>query len=194
MIIECNRCYTRYRYDEGRFLGRPTKKVRCTKCLSVFEVDNPASAPSAASTEARADETFTRLSPEAGERKPADSTRKMQTRSAGKPSAASDLALPADAKLSLAVISGTAAGTMFVIEKPRIVIGREECDLRLDDPEVSRNHAAIEVSGDRVTLVDLESTNGTFLGEEAVREAVLENQDEFAIGGSTLMLIVTQKV
>ena len=64
-------------------------------------------------------------------------------------------------------------------------------DLALDDPEVSRQHAAIEVAGERVRVIDLGSSNGTFVGDESVAEAPLENQAEFTIGGSTLMLIVT---
>ena len=39
--------------------------------------------------------------------------------------------------------------------------------------------------------MDLGSANGTQIGERAVEEAPLENQSEFTIGGSTLMLIVT---
>ena len=94
-------------------------------------------------------------------------------------------------KLSLAVIAGPDAGRMFAIETPRVVIGREEVDLALDDPEISRHHAAIEVRGDDILLLDLGSTNGTFVGDQAISQAPLENQSEFTIGGSTLMLIVT---
>jgi len=71
------------------------------------------------------------------------------------------------------------------------VIGREGVDLSLDDPEISRQHAALEVRGEEVTLCDLGSTNGTLIGEQPVGEAPLENQSEFTVGGSTLMLIVT---
>jgi pSer/pThr/pTyr-binding forkhead associated (FHA) protein len=80
---------------------------------------------------------------------------------------------------------------MYVIDKPRIVIGREEVDFALDDPEISRQHAAIEVNGDEVLLLDLNSTNGTLIDEAAITESPLENQGEFTIGGSTIMLIVT---
>ena len=52
----------------------------------------------------------------------------------------------------------------------------------MDDPEISRAHAALEVAGEQVTLVDLGSTNGTFMGEEPVNEAPIENQCEFAVG------------
>jgi S-DNA-T family DNA segregation ATPase FtsK/SpoIIIE len=64
-------------------------------------------------------------------------------------------------------------------------------DLALDDPELSRQHAALEVRGEEVTLHDLGSTNGTLVGEQPVSEAPLENQMEFTVGASTLMLIVT---
>jgi pSer/pThr/pTyr-binding forkhead associated (FHA) protein len=47
------------------------------------------------------------------------------------------------------------------------------------------------VRGDDILLLDLGSTNGTFVGDQAVSQAPLENQSEFTIGGSTLMLIVT---
>ena len=192
MIIECDRCYTRYRYDESRFQGKTSKKVRCTKCLSIFEVQNPAGEADAPAAESKADETHTRLSDDPG-RRAGSPTRKTKLGTAERQRAGEQLALPDDARLSLAVIAGPAAGAIFEIEKARVVIGREGADILLDDPEVSRNHSAIEVYGDRIALVDLNSTNGTFVGEEAIREAVLDNQDEFSVGGSTLMLIVTPK-
>ena len=104
---------------------------------------------------------------------------------------ATQLKLPQDVKLSLAVIAGPDAGRMFLIEKPRTVIGREGVDLALDDPEISRQHAALEVCGERITVVDLGSANGVQVGDQSVGEAPLENHAEFTVGGSTLMLIVT---
>ena len=194
MIIVCDTCLARYRYDETRFAGKRVKKVRCTKCLSVFEVENPALAGGAGSAVREgAEETYIRLADETGgdSKKPAVPTTRKRPLAASRPSG-EPLALPSDAKLSLAVIAGPAAGTIFPIEKPRIVIGRQEADFVLEDPEISRNHSAIEVAGDRVTLIDLQSTNGTFIGDEAIREAPLGHQQEFSIGGSTLMLIVTR--
>ena len=165
MIIVCDSCLARYRYDETRFAGRRVKKVRCTKCLSVFEVQNPAFVGGGASTiRDGAEETYVRLADETGGPKPPDSERRRPPAASGRP-AGETLALPVGAKLSLAVIAGPAAGTIFPIEKPRIVIGREDSDFVLEDPEISRHHTAIEVAGERVTLVDLQSTNGTFIGE-----------------------------
>jgi predicted Zn finger-like uncharacterized protein len=194
MIIVCDTCLARYRYDESRFAGKRVKKVRCTKCLTVFEVENPALAASAAgSLREGADETYIRLADETGgPDKPSSATpRKVPLASSARPAGAA-LSLPSDAKLSIAVIAGPAAGTIYAIEKPRIVIGRQDADFVLEDPEVSRHHSAIEVAGEQVTLVDLESTNGTFIGDQQIRDAPLSHQQEFSIGGSTLMLIVTR--
>lgn len=181
MIVECEQCHARYQYDEARFAGKPAKKLRCSKCRAIFEVVNT-----------RAFEAQPTLKPPL----PPDETRIRRDRPRPAPAAPArpapeTLKLPPDLKLSLAVIAGPDAGRIFVIEKPRIVIGREDVDLPLEDPEISRHHAAIEVAGDRVTVVDLGSSNGTLIGDTPVAEAPLENHGEFTIGGSTLMLIAT---
>jgi predicted Zn finger-like uncharacterized protein len=188
MIIACDRCYARYKYDESRFQGKASKKVRCTKCLSVFEIYNPDSydPPSGAAPE----ETVLRLADGANSLEP---MRKSPTAASARRSPVAELKLPATAKLSLAVIAGPEAGKIFPIEKPRVIIGRHDADINVDDPEISRQHAALEIAGEKITLVDLGSTNGTFMGDEPVKESAIENQGEFSIGGSTLMLIVTQR-
>lgn len=190
MIVACDGCQARYNYDESRFEGRASKKLRCAKCGAIFEVFQTRAfeAQPAVRPPVRLDETAVRR-PGDGSRAAA-TPRSLRAPAAGRP-AATDLKLPADLKLSLAVIAGPDAGRIFVIEKPRTVIGRDGVDVALDDPEISRQHAAIEVAGDRVTVVDLGSSNGTLVADQPVVEAPLENHGEFTIGGSTLMLIVT---
>jgi predicted Zn finger-like uncharacterized protein len=192
VIIQCDRCYARYRYDEARFEGQPSKKVRCTKCMTIFVVQNPllpgAPAPIEGEAAPKMDDTATQGREEA--RSPTTARTRLTTEERKK--AFAELKLPSDAKLSLAVISGPQAGRIFVLEKPKVVIGREDADIVLEDPELSRQHAAVEVSGDRITLMDLASTNGTYVDEEQITEVQLENQGEFTVGGSTLMLIITK--
>ncbi len=101
------------------------------------------------------------------------------------------LRLPVGKKLSLAVISGPDAGKTFLIEKPRMVLGRAGSDIPLSDAEISRAHAAVEVDDDSVTVFDLGSTNGTYFGGERIESAPLDHYGEFEVGGTTLMLIVT---
>lgn len=51
-----------------------------------------------------------------------------------------------------------------------ITIGRGDAnDIILHDSSVSRHHAQLMVCGDEVTIEDLGSTNGTFVGESALR-------------------------
>ena len=42
MIIECTNCHARYQYNEDRFERKPSKKIKCAKCGTIFEIHNPA--------------------------------------------------------------------------------------------------------------------------------------------------------
>jgi predicted Zn finger-like uncharacterized protein len=191
MIVECDHCHAKYHYDESRFGGKASKKLRCSKCRTIFEVVNTRSYEGASPVRPSvvSGETMTRRSAEPLREEPVpEETPPPPPRS----NPQGPLKLPTHLKLSLAVIAGPDAGRMFAIEKSRIVLGREDVDLALDDPEISRHHAAIEVRGNDVLLRDLGSTNGTFVGDQQITDAPLENQGEFTIGGSTLMLIATE--
>ncbi|MEX0880810.1 MAG: FHA domain-containing protein [Thermoanaerobaculia bacterium] len=190
MIVECDHCHARYRYDEDRFAGKASKKLRCSRCQTIFEVFNTRAyeAQPPVRPPLQPDETRIRRTGDA-EREEAKRKDRVSAAESRKP--AGELKLPPDVKLSLAVIAGPDAGKMFQIDRPRVVIGREEVDFVLDDPEISRQHAALEVRGDQVSLLDLGSSNGTLVGEDQISEVTLENQGEFTVGGSTLMLIVT---
>ncbi len=67
------------------------------------------------------------------------------------------------------------------IARVRLTIGRgNDCDLVLDEPEMSRKHAMIENSGDGLYLRDLGSANGTFVNGVQVKNAVLHPGDQLA--------------
>lgn len=76
----------------------------------------------------------------------------------------------ADASAQLHVVAGPDAGGVHLLHGGRISIGRSaEADVPLDDPDVSRLHCAVTVAEDgRVTVADLDSTNGTTLDGTAV--------------------------
>lgn len=62
-------------------------------------------------------------------------------------------------------------------------IGRAiENELRVLDPSVSRQHAAIVVRSGAFVLEDLHSQNGTFVNGERIRQRVLCDGDRIAIG------------
>ena len=64
------------------------------------------------------------------------------------------------------------------------LVGREPAAvLFLSSASVSRRHALIKVSGDRATLTDLASKNGTFIGKETLlAEALLSDGDHIRFG------------
>ena len=195
LIIECSNCRSRYQYDENRFDGKPSKKIKCARCQHIFEIFNPgiAGAPPAplSATKEVGESTSIR-----GERprtvidEPLPNVPIPQAApvpSAGKP------VLPQGKRLSVAVIDGPDAGTVYRLEKPRITIGRQGSDFNLNDADSSRQHAAIEVRDTVYTLHDLGSTNGTLVDGQKINKTYdLQNHSEFVIGSSTLMLIVTE--
>jgi hypothetical protein len=72
------------------------------------------------------------------------------------------------------------------ITQSRLTIGRGRCDLRVRDPEASREHCVIEVYDGVPTLKDLKSANGTLLNGQLVREHVLKDGDEITLGSTVL--------
>ena len=68
-----------------------------------------------------------------------------------------------------------------------VVIGRQDADLVLRDPEVSRRHAVLRRSGESVVIEDLDSTNGTFVKGERIRRPITVGPgDQVRIGRTTL--------
>jgi diguanylate cyclase (GGDEF)-like protein len=83
----------------------------------------------------------------------------------------------------LIVLSGPRLGTRSVLGQNAVEIGRSPaCHLVLDADSVSRRHARIEWNGQEHQLVDLGSTNGTFLNGDRVKGGVLKDGDRVGIG------------
>ncbi len=91
----------------------------------------------------------------------------------------------------LVVVRGVGTGNKILLSKPEIVIGRgDEADVRLAKAGVSRRHAAIQqLDGGSFRLIDLQSTNGTFVNAERIQDATLKDQDLIAVGESRLKFI-----
>jgi predicted component of type VI protein secretion system len=79
-------------------------------------------------------------------------------------------------------------GKRTVLAGDRVLVGRSrECDLVLEDPNVSRRHAEMRRSGGRWTVVDLGSTNGVRVNGKRIRgEAPLSPGDQITLGVSKL--------
>ena len=206
MIVACPSCQSRYKFDESKLGDRPKVKTRCSKCGGTIEIENPLLGASTVP----ADDLLPPPAPPPvappSAPGPDDSLRTKQTPvqppsgpgQAGSATIAGGdahrmglLQLPKDKRFSLAVIQGAATGQIFSISKTRTIIGRTGADINLDDPEASRQHAAVEIVGDVALLRDLGSTNGTWIDLDRIEQHQLNNQQEFRVGSHVLMFIVT---
>jgi two-component system, cell cycle response regulator len=94
----------------------------------------------------------------------------------------------------LIVIVGIRVGEMYRLAKNATVLGRgDDADVRLIDEGVSRRHAALVSDGDRVTLKDLGSVNGTYRnGIRIAGDVVLADGDKISMGGTTILKLTYQ--
>jgi two-component system NtrC family sensor kinase len=89
---------------------------------------------------------------------------------------------------SLFVIRGNDQGVRFELEQKTVGVGRDASNaVQIHDTEVSRQHAEIRRDETSYVLADLNSSNGTFVNGNRVREHPLASGDQVQVGG-TLML------
>lgn len=81
------------------------------------------------------------------------------------------------------------AGRQFPLRATRNTIGRDEsrCQVVLDDPTVSAEHAAIVFEHDRFVLYDLAARNYTYLNGQRIQRQMLFDDDEIRLGSSVLV-------
>lgn len=94
----------------------------------------------------------------------------------------------ADDVLSPVLVVQTPRGTMetrHAVDAPRYLIGRNDCDLTLDDPFVSHWHAQLFRRRGALVLQDLASANGVYL--RIADDLTLEDGDQIAVGHQRLV-------
>jgi diguanylate cyclase (GGDEF)-like protein len=96
----------------------------------------------------------------------------------------------AEQQALVVVLSGSRLGHRTVLGDRPVEIGRgSSCELILDADSVSRRHARIERFGGGHKIVDLGSTNGTYLNGIRIHEQILRDGDRLQIGKALLKYI-----
>jgi hypothetical protein len=85
-------------------------------------------------------------------------------------------------RLRLLVIQGKDKGTCFSILGDLVFIGREGCQIVLDDTNISRKHAELGWKGDHFVVRDLGSANGIVYNGEKAAQARLKPGDIVMVG------------
>ena len=98
-----------------------------------------------------------------------------------------------DLRPALVFLSGELIAVPIPLEREDVIMGRAlEADVRVNDTQVSRQHAKITtiVNGAKnaaeYVLTDLDSRNGTFLNGRRIRRETLQNGDKISIGETIL--------
>ena len=179
MNAACSSCGAQHSLPAAQLVGRSRVHFRCAKCGKSTIVET-----------AQNPEATQVLSPLPDFARSAGAPRLAR----GRGDEEVGLRLPAGKSITLSVIEGPARGVVYSVEKPRIVMGRADADIVINDTAISRWHCAIEIRGDVIRLRDLESTNGTYFADERVRVTRLNHSSVFRIGASTVMMSVTPKL
>jgi pSer/pThr/pTyr-binding forkhead associated (FHA) protein len=80
------------------------------------------------------------------------------------------------------------------LAKPVSVIGRrDDCDLRVPLLGVSRQHCQVIAKDGKVTLKDLNSSNGTFVNDKRVNQQDLKPGDRVQVGPVTFVIQIEGK-
>src|SRR4029077_9380703 len=125
MKAACSSCGAQHSLPDKQLVGLPRVQFLCAKCGKSTVVEIPSS-PDATQV----------LTPLPG-----------FARSAGAPRLAgsggveaSSLQLPTGKAIALSVIAGPSRGLVYSVEKPRVVLGRADADIVINDKEISRWH------------------------------------------------------
>ena len=87
----------------------------------------------------------------------------------------------------LSIESGPDAGHTHRATDQAVRMGRSpDNDVILRDPATSGHHARLERRGEQFWVVDLGSTNGTFVNGESIQEKQLSTGDRVTIGQNSI--------
>ena len=83
----------------------------------------------------------------------------------------------------LEILEGPDAGRKYEIDAGRLIIGRgDECDIRLNQGSISRQHAALDFIDGLWYIEDLGSQNGVYIDEDRVREEPIQGETRIRFG------------
>ncbi len=90
------------------------------------------------------------------------------------------------------IVNNKRSSVRRLIIRESALIGRnEKCDIRVISSEISREHCRVEVDDSELIIIDLGSTNGTFVDGvriEAHREVPVAPQSRIQIGPATFLV------
>jgi diguanylate cyclase (GGDEF)-like protein len=96
--------------------------------------------------------------------------------------------LKPQSKACLIVVAGRMVGQVLPLRKNKMILGRGvDCDLMIEDPGISRRHARLVcIPEGAVQIIDLDSTNGTYVNGRRIQAQNLSDGDKIQLGPGTI--------
>lgn len=92
--------------------------------------------------------------------------------------------------VALVVLHGGDIGKRFPLEVPDMTLGRSpKAEVRVDEEGVSRRHAQLTLRAGQVFVEDMGSTNGTFVNDQRITRAQINDGDYLKVGDTVLKLV-----
>jgi pSer/pThr/pTyr-binding forkhead associated (FHA) protein len=97
-----------------------------------------------------------------------------------------------DRAITICVTKGRSVRTTHRLTKPRASIGKigGDADMQIDDPGISSLHCAVAITESGIRLYDLDSVNGTYVDDERIQIANLNDHSAFRIGSTEFIVSI----
>lgn len=96
-------------------------------------------------------------------------------------------------KAYILFLSGPLIGKLLQLKEGSTTIGRAtDADIEINDARISRHHVRLNVDGEKVTVEDLGSTNGTFVNGAKISKKELSDGDKIQISSQLIFKFALQ--
>ena len=96
---------------------------------------------------------------------------------------------------SVRILSGSKAGQIYDLKLGKNIFGRgAACDIKVQSVGISKEHCEIHVYKDKILIVDLKSSNGTFVNGVKVQNSILRVGDKISLFDIIMDLIPTPDI
>jgi len=83
---------------------------------------------------------------------------------------------------SLRALNGSIQGKSFPLNSGKNTLGRSDsCEISIQSPGISKNHCEVHVYPDKIMIVDLNSSNGTFVNGVKIQTATVRAGDKLQV-------------
>lgn len=96
---------------------------------------------------------------------------------------------------SVRILSGPQAGQIYDLKKGKNIFGRgSHCDVKILSVGISKEHCEIHVYKDKVMLVDLKSSNGTFVDGVKIQQSIIKLGSKLSLFDIIMDIIPTPEI